>query len=282
MYEHHPGVNRSKRHRRQRIVLCIVLLSIALLTAYLFLFNRGVNQTQPVLDLAAESSETTQEVPIDTTIRVFSGDEFKDLYNSFSYPNTTQITDPPIITSSVEVDAVIRLLAEERGYRLRSLARDTEGLADGEPVQLLAERHWKELKAEAATDSVVLTVTWAFRSVDEQRDLFLNELRGRGISNEQIVSRGADAAVLAVLQTVAPPGYSRHHTGFTVDLTCGLGGLTVFQETVCYEWLSYNNYERAKKHGWVPSYPKGASLQGPEPEAWEYIWVGVEALYQTP
>jgi LAS superfamily LD-carboxypeptidase LdcB len=65
-----------------------------------------------------------------------------------------------------------------------------------------------------------------------------------------------------------------------MDLACGGVGLYSFKTTSCYAWLSKNNFENAKKYGWVPSYPEEASQQGPEPEAWEYIWVGTQSLYE--
>jgi LAS superfamily LD-carboxypeptidase LdcB len=43
--------------------------------------------------------------------------------------------------------------------------------------------------------------------------------------------------------------------------------------------MSKDNYLQAKKYGWIPSYPEGAQQQGPEPEAWEYVWVGTASLH---
>jgi LAS superfamily LD-carboxypeptidase LdcB len=76
----------------------------------------------------------------------------------------------------------------------------------------------------------------------------------------------------------AVPGYSRHHTGYTVDIACENQTTLSFIYTVCFKWLSQNNYERTKKFGWIPSYPEEAVLQGPEPESWEYVWVGIDAV----
>jgi LAS superfamily LD-carboxypeptidase LdcB len=75
------------------------------------------------------------------------------------------------------------------------------------------------------------------------------------------------------------PGYSRHHTGYTIDLWCEDGSST-FLSSSCYKWISDNNYLKAKQSGWIPSYPAGTDDQGPEPEPWEYVWVGTERLME--
>lgn len=278
LYQKHTSRRRLKR-RLQAVFFLLILLGGGGVAFWWW------QRPEPQKEIIANQSQADTSTPpageVKTVLRTFTGDEFKDLYNSFSYPNTTQLTEPPVITGDPAADARIRELAEARGYRLRSLARDTLGEADEKPLQLLAVKPWEDLKAAAAQDGIVLTATWGFRSVDDQRQLFLDVLYTQGAYPYDIGMGFADETVDLVLQTVAPPGYSRHHSGFTIDLTCGIDGLTDFANTPCYEWLAVNNYERMKVLGWVPSYPKGASLQGPEPEPWEYIWVGSEALYET-
>lgn len=110
-----------------------------------------------------------------------------------------------------------------------------------------------------------------------QRQLFLSRLRASGVSTAQIANGQADSQIVTVLSQAAIPGYSRHHTGYTVDFVCANGTQT-FETTTCFKWLSADNYLNAKKYGWIPSYPDGANQQGPEPEPWEYVWVGVPTL----
>src|SRR5690606_25521512 len=38
------------------------------------------------------------------------------------------------------------------------------------------------------------------------------------------------------------------------------------------------NYANAKRFGFIPSYPPDGGKQGPEPEPWEFVWVGVEVI----
>ncbi|HEY6530854.1 MAG TPA: hypothetical protein VIY72_01025, partial [Acidimicrobiales bacterium] len=54
-----------------------------------------------------------------------------------------------------------------------------------------------------------------------------------------------------------------------------LGG---FASSAAYRWLSEANYANAKVFGFVPSYPVGAGAIGPDPEPWEFTYVGVRQL----
>jgi LAS superfamily LD-carboxypeptidase LdcB len=95
---------------------------------------------------------------------------------------------------------------------------------------------------------------------------------------------GAEAAIEAVLRESAPPGFSRHHTGYTMDLYDPSTGrdFTAFAASPAFRWLSASNYLNAKRFGFIPSYPEGATGQGPDPEPWEYTWVGEGPLRAVP
>ena len=90
----------------------------------------------------------------------------------------------------------------------------------------------------------------------------------------------ADEIIDRMLQTSTIPGFSKHHTGYTLDITDLTSGMdfTEFAQTEGFKWISANNYLNAKRFGFIISYPEGVTNQGPEPEAWEYVWVGVEVL----
>lgn len=271
----HKSLSRQKArsgNRLLRLVFVVFLLCLAFIGNYFYTKDRNY------LDNTQKTKELAIVAPKEKVFRSFSDEELKNLYNNFNYANTDKITTAPSITGDEAADAKIRLLAETRGYQLRRLARSLEAKADGFPLQRLAEKSWNDLKAAAAKEGVILTVTSAFRTIEDQQAIFAQGLAVHGISTQDISSGRADDLVDKVLQTYAPPGYSRHHTGFTIDLTCGTAGLTNFATTVCHEWLSRDNYLHAKTFGWVPSYPEGASLQGPEPEPWEYIWVTIDSL----
>lgn len=241
-------------------------------------------QTSP--QTKASTATTAAPKPTKTNLKTFTGVQFRDMYRSISYPNTQPFQTPPEITGNPTADARIRAMAEKRGFSLTTIpvspiVKTGEALisADGDDLlQPPALKAWQELKAAAKKDGIHLTLISAYRSPKWQRDLFMSRLLAHGITVQQIADGKVDAAVDDTLSMTAVPGYSRHHTGYTVDLYCEDG--VAFGTSVCNKWITKNNYEVAKKTGWIPSYPEGAGEQGPEPEPWEFVWVGTDLLYE--
>ncbi len=246
------------------------------------LFSGGPKQQQESQTKTTTTSTTTtkkEETPkAKTTLKTSTGQEFEDLYNSFAYPNTNEIIEQPSITGNPEADLRIRDIALARGYRLRSNPKSPMPNYEEFTFQQLALNDFNRLKKAALDAGMGLGISAAFRSPEDQREIFIGRMRAAGISAEQIAAGTQGAAVSSLLATTAVPGYSRHHTGYTLDLACG--GWDVFAYSPCFRWLNANNYEQAKIHGWIPSYPDGAVNQGPDPEPWEYVWVGTDVLYQ--
>ena len=227
-------------------------------------------------------SAKTESVQTIKPVKTFTGEQFKQLYRSIAYPNTQLITDLVPITGNVVADARIRRLAEARGYRMASIPVQSitkiPGLEESDNLlQPLAFQGWLALKATADQKRIPLTIISAYRSPQYQRQLFLSRLLSPAITIDVIAAGQADSAISATLHMTAVPGYSRHHTGYTVDFGCRDGSKT-FASSGCFRWLNNNNYQNSKEHGWIPSYPSGTSEQGPEPEPWEYVWVGRNAL----
>ncbi|HUV07366.1 MAG TPA: D-alanyl-D-alanine carboxypeptidase family protein, partial [Spirochaetia bacterium] len=146
---------------------------------------------------------------------------------------------------------------------------------------------WKKLEAEAGREGIRLGIISAHRPVDYQRRIFLNLLKigalneiGRPYTDGEIAGGMADGLIDRVLRESSIPGYSKHHSGYTIDITDLSSGrdFTEFGHTSGFQWISAKNYLKAKKYGFIPSYPYGAAGQGPDPEPWEYVWVGTEAL----
>ena len=219
--------------------------------------------------------------PAPPRLRIFTSAEFRDLYNVFAYPNTAEIISPPGITGNATADIRIRTIAMQRGYRLRSVpVAPLSQTAEGFPLQEKAVAPWQELKNNAAKEGINLGLVSTFRSVDEQRLIFAQRLRATGASVEAVAAGTADTQVDFVLKSTSIPGYSRHHTGYAVDFKCGNDDFNFFANTSCFAWLNKNNYENAKKSGWIPSYPPGIDNQGPDPEAWEYVWVSAQTLLE--
>ncbi len=219
---------------------------------------------------------------------VFDPNGFKAFHDTLAPEHATRLEESPWITDDRRADQRIVAIAEARGYRLRSVAL-THLLVevDGQRLQSEAKLAWEELKADALEHGIELTLISGYRSVERQRAIFRALLReeaikelGRSFTKAEIAQGKADNAIDRILAESSIPGYSKHHSGYTLDIGDATSGLdfTEFRQTQGFSWLSQNNYLNAKRHGFIPSYPEGAEQQGPDPEAWEYVWVGVESL----
>lgn len=266
----------KKNKRGYKIPLVIVVCLIAVVAGWYYF-------SHPNDKKAENHQDSKQATAIATpakkgTLKTYTGEEFKNLYNSIAYPNTQRISEETPITGNPEADAHIRKLAEAKGYLPRS-APVTNTFRDVGRGYLLQERAsdpWLEMQANAKSSGVMLGLTAGYRSAEDQKTIFLNRLGG--VSASTIASGAYDSQINQVLRTTALPGYSRHHTGYTVDISCQNDPYPVFEKSLCNKWLSANNYENAKKFGWIPSYPDGAGQQGPDPESWEYVWAGKDTL----
>lgn len=208
-----------------------------------------------------------------------SGSEFKALWDRYEpLPGTVQITTAPSITGNNAADARIRQLAVNRGYQLRSQHQGNLATAAGVPVHGWVAHPLRDLISEANRNGHYLGVTYGYRSVALQRTLFLRRISGW--SNADIAAGRADRAINAALMWVAAPGYSKHHSGLTVDLRAAGGA--AFGTSPVGKWLAANNYAVPKRFGFIPSYPPGAGAQGPAPEPWEFNYVGVKAVNCSP
>ncbi|MEZ5246602.1 MAG: M15 family metallopeptidase [Acidimicrobiales bacterium] len=168
------------------------------------------------------------------------------------------------ITGDPEVDQRIRVAAEARGYTRRPVAAADLVPVDGRRLQDAAAEAWTAMKAAARDDGVALVMTSAYRDLDDQRALFLRRLDGRT----------SDTGIDEALRTSAPPGYSKHHGGYAIDVGQAGGSEVGFAGTAAYRWLSDFDFARAKRFGFIPSYPVDGEDMGPDPEAWEFVWVG--------
>ncbi|MGH8911033.1 MAG: D-alanyl-D-alanine carboxypeptidase family protein, partial [Acidimicrobiia bacterium] len=66
--------------------------------------------------------------------------------------------------------------------------------------------------------------------------------------------------------------------GYAIDITQSGSAAGGFGSSDSYAWLAADNYLNAKRFGFVPSYPPDTALAGPEPEPWEWVYVGVDEL----
>jgi D-alanyl-D-alanine carboxypeptidase len=220
--------------------------------------------------------------------KTYSPNGFKGTSEQLDYTRTTPILNPPPITGVTAADARIVDLAMQRGYRLRQQAEESALIPDGRhALQDQAMAAWRDLQSAARQEGVQLELVSAYRSVNRQRQIFLNELRiasvhssGREYTTGEIASGEADESIDRALRYSSIPGFSKHHSGYTIDISDPSQGhaFTEFEQTKGFAWISAHNYLNAKRFGFIPSYPAGAAQQGPEPESWEYVWVGRKRL----
>ncbi len=210
----------------------------------------------------------------DAELRRFSGRQFKELLDSVRLPNLVDIADAPAITGDTKTDDRIREVAEDRGYRLQPVVASPDELVSVEQklLQPEAARAYGALSAAARQAGHQLILRSAYRGFDVQRFLLFRHLK-EPFTSERI--RHA-------LRVVAPPGYSRHQTGYAVDLETPGYGINDFKYSDAYAWLAADNFLQAKTHGFIPSYPAGVDSQGPDPEPWEFFYVGVDNLVASP
>ena len=108
-------------------------------------------------------------------------------------------------------------------------------------MEAAASRAWQRMREAAKADEVVLEAISAFRSHDYQLGIFRRKLL-RGLALEDI------------LRVNAAPGFSEHHSGRALDLSCpgAAAAEESFEDTAAFEWLRGN----AGRFGFVLSYPR--------------------------
>lgn len=238
----------------RRLSLCVV--AIVVLTASLV----------PTTSLAGPSSGPAAQ-GVATAATALSPDAMVAIFEHSPHLTPTGLLEPPAITGDAAIDQRIRDRARQRGYVPRRETAEMVVAVDGSRLHHHAAHAWQQLRSAAAADGVTLTLTSGFRTVATQRSIFNRRLQG-----------SSDQAIDAVLATTAPPGFSKHHTGLAIDVRSGPYVLHQFAESQAYAWLSANNWANSKAHGWLPSYPDGAGPVGPDPEPWEFVWVGTTSI----
>lgn len=261
----------------KRIAIVVLVVAVSVFGVYSIFFNsdeaKEISNESAVEGVVEESAPGEPE-----SYKVLSGNEYKTLFLDGSHPNTTVIVNTPSITGSDEADQVIAEIALDRGYVLQEVPKQDLNMHDGFLVQDRLYGDWEGLVEEASASGHELNIESAFRPIDEQIELFMGAVNASGITISEIINRSADPLLDQIMKTVAPPGYSRHHSGYVIDISDSSS--SVFEYSEGFEWISANNYLKAKEFGFIPSYPEGADNQGPNPEVWEYVWVGRSQLVE--
>lgn len=200
--------------------------------------------------------------------RYMSPDDFiKVWFEVQPQPGTVYGTKPSIY-GYAKGDPRIRQIAEGRGYRLQPLS--TTGGMNSTAVNA-----FNSMAAAARREqNIGMTIVSGFRTPSRQATLFKErvvEHYGRTPSENNILSGSADSAINKTLDLRSIPGYSRHHSGYVVDINRTDNS---FAQTAAYKWLSARNFTNARRFCFVPSYPAGTTIKaGPQPESWEFSYI---------
>ncbi len=288
-----PHQQVQKLHKRTKALKLVAVIVVIILALFIILGRAPSesNELSPAPTATSDTNVVTTEdlpvtvdppvvEPVQKTLRIFTDNEFKVFYDQLLQPDLVRVANPPEISGDVLADTRIRSIAEARGYKLRSSPSVELVSVDGYLLHESVAQPWFELKAAAAAQGYSMSIVSGYRSVASQRQIYLSRLAATGATIAQVAAGAADAQVNEVLITSSIPGYSKHHTGYTIDLACNGFVFESFKDSPCNAWLIADNYKVAKEHGFIPSYPEGADNQGPDPEAWEYVYVSTELLYE--
>lgn len=117
---------------------------------------------------------------------------------------------------------------------------------------------WRRMRVAAASDGVVLEAVSGYRSHAYQVGIFRRKMaRGQGVDE--------------ILAVNAAPGYSEHHSGRALDITCPgePAAEESFEQTAAFEWL----VAQAEAFGFRLSYPRD-NPHGIDYEPWHWCRVG--------
>ena len=248
---------------------------------YGLFLNNVTELNKSINDKAIELEKVNRELALKiqaNQYKTFTSNEFRALYEEMVYEKTNPPVKDLVVYALREANLKVSQIAEKRGYKKRVTAIESGLQSIGsQKLQLEAREALVQLIQNASKDGIDLSLISGYRSVDDQIYLFTTRL-GVSSNADLIASERVDTQIDKVLETTAAPTYSRHHTGYTFDLGCSSIDFTDFKNTNCYEWISKDNFYQAKKLGLIPSYPEGVEKQGPNPEAWEYVWIGTGKL----
>ncbi len=141
---------------------------------------------------------------------------------------------------------------------------EAEIAADGRIWQLTpaAAQAWWAMQAAALADGIELQIASAYRASSRQVELIQKKLdAGIGIDD--------------ILQVLAPPGCSEHHTGRAVDIFTPGGPVVTeeFETTTAFAWLS----RHASEFGFTLSFPRD-NQYGYVYEPWHWCFHSTDTL----
>lgn len=124
---------------------------------------------------------------------------------------------------------------------------------------------YESMKKDAAKAGYSLWISSGYRSEEEQKKLFEDEVQtylAKGLKR--------DTAEAQAQQTVARPGHSEHNSGLALDFNALPAN---FDKTATFSWLEKHSAE----YGFILRFPKGKEkLTGVMFEPWHFRYVGTE------
>jgi hypothetical protein len=198
-----------------------------------------------------------------------TGVEYNQLFTDSlkTLPGLREVSSKQLYVFGSSRDDLIYDVQFSRGYQLRPEADPGRLVGSGTlTMQPEMAKAWAALRAGAARQGWRLSVASAFRSVDVQRS----------IARSRYGHADTWSEVDAVARWISVPGTSKHHSGYTIDI--GFAGRKLQSYDSAYSWLAADDYAVAKSYGFIPSYPPDGGKQGPNPEPWEWNWIGIDSL----
>ena len=157
-------------------------------------------------------------------------------------------------------------LINSDNYISRDYVPECTKLSNGEMVDEKIYPDLQEMFDAARADGVSITVRSGYRSYEEQKVLWKEEmdrLDEEGLSLHEAIKCGE--------LLVQRPGASEHQTGLAVDINREQG---INEKEGLYRWLKENSY----KYGFVLRYPEDKTdVTGIANEPWHYRYVGKDA-----
>ncbi len=199
----------------------------------------------------------------------FGTQAFINLFDDISHlPNLAEPSQT-LITGDDQADQKLRAIADSAGYIPQPMVADSSQLIGAHQLQPLLAEQWSQLEQAATAAGYSLVITTGYLSASDQTNIFLL----------QIDDDLGDQILTEAVGQVMVPGYSRHQTGFAVDIVDGSNPGVAFVGTEAYNWLSADNFAVAKHFGFIPS-RAGVSHHGQAEHqtAFELVYVGRDHL----
>lgn len=230
-----------------------VVLFILLITGAVRLISKGIGA------LTGDGKESSSTPPSS---------------NVESNPSSEQASEPALTFSNVQMTQVDEgqgdLILINAAYGYQSEVEDLQifyGNKNTSYTLKIAEMYAKpavvtamnEMMAGFQTQTGIgsVMVSSAYRNVEEQQQLYDNDLAKNQTSTSE---------------TVAKAGHSEHHSGYAVDLSYkSNAGNSYLDGTGQYAWINENCY----KYGFIVRYPDGKStITGITYEPWHFRYIG--------